>query len=128
VTLINNPSKSALPPCILCEPYFDTDFTRVLYLTDTGRRWDGDHVSIRDKTTRRGVLNTPPTQTPPLHTRAYAIGAYAIRPYTRHKKTNHIINAAHENHLPDQVMLTIHPQRWTDKLLPWMQELVWQNV
>ena len=31
------------------EPYFDTDFSRTLYLTDTGRRWDGYHVSVRDK-------------------------------------------------------------------------------
>lgn len=31
------------------EPYFDLDFNEVLYLTDTGRRWDGDAVSVRDK-------------------------------------------------------------------------------
>ena len=31
------------------EPYFDTDFETTLYLTDTGRRWDGYHVSVRDK-------------------------------------------------------------------------------
>lgn len=34
---------------IIGEPYFDIDFNEVLYLTDTGRRWDGDGVSIRDK-------------------------------------------------------------------------------
>ena len=27
---------------IIGEPYFDIDFSEVLYLTDTGRRWDGD--------------------------------------------------------------------------------------
>ena len=26
---------------IIGEPYFDTDFTDIFYLTDTGRRWDG---------------------------------------------------------------------------------------
>ena len=31
------------------EPYLDTDFSRTLYLTDTGRRWDGYRVSVRDK-------------------------------------------------------------------------------
>ena len=31
------------------EPYLDTDFSRTLYLTDTGRRWDGHRVSVRDK-------------------------------------------------------------------------------
>lgn len=31
------------------EPYFDTNFAQTLYLTDTGRRWDGYRVSLRDK-------------------------------------------------------------------------------
>jgi len=31
------------------EPYLDTDFSHTLYLTDTGRRWDGYRVSVRDK-------------------------------------------------------------------------------
>lgn len=31
------------------EPYLDTDFSQVFYLTDTGRRWDGYKVSVRDK-------------------------------------------------------------------------------
>ena len=34
---------------IIGEPYFDVDFGDVLYLTDTGRRWDGDAFNIRDK-------------------------------------------------------------------------------
>ena len=34
---------------IIGEPYFDIDFSKVLYLTDTGRKWDGEKVSIRDK-------------------------------------------------------------------------------
>lgn len=25
-------------------------------------------------------------------------------------------------------MFTIHPERWHDTLVPWMKELVWQNV
>ena len=47
---------------------------------------------------------------------------------TRCRSTCHIIAAARANRLPDQIMLTIHPQRWTDKPLPWLQELLWQNV
>ena len=31
------------------EPYFDINFDEVLYLTDTGRRWDGNSVNVRDK-------------------------------------------------------------------------------
>jgi len=34
---------------IICEPYFDIDFSETLYLTDTGRRWDGDRYNVRDR-------------------------------------------------------------------------------
>ena len=34
---------------IIGEPYFDVDYSKVLYLTDTRRRWDGHRVSMRDK-------------------------------------------------------------------------------
>ena len=34
---------------ITYEPLLDSDFTTTLYLTDTGRRWDGFRVSVRDK-------------------------------------------------------------------------------
>ncbi|MDB2495385.1 hypothetical protein N9X07_04285, partial [Flavobacteriaceae bacterium] len=33
---------------IIGEPYYDVNFDEVFYLTDTGRRWDGWKVSIRD--------------------------------------------------------------------------------
>lgn len=31
------------------EPMLDSDFSQTLYLTDTGRRWDGYRVAVRDK-------------------------------------------------------------------------------
>jgi len=37
------------------EPYFDVDFSEVMYLTDTGRRWDGEKVNIRDKVRGNGL-------------------------------------------------------------------------
>jgi hypothetical protein len=42
--------------------------------------------------------------------------------------TKDIIRAAEAGKLPDKIMMTFHPQRWTDKPLPWVRELVWQNV
>jgi len=39
-----------------------------------------------------------------------------------------IIAEANGNKLPDQIMLTVHPQRWDDRFMPWIRELVWQNV
>lgn len=89
------------------EPYFDIDFSKVLYLTDTGRRWDGDKVSVRDKVS--GSDNN-------LQNRFSFF------------KTTDIIHAAETGNLPDNIMITIHPQRWTDKPLPWIKELIWQNA
>lgn len=34
---------------LIGEPYFDLDFNQVAYYTDTGRRWDGETVNVRDK-------------------------------------------------------------------------------
>ena len=39
---------------LIGEPYFDVDFNEVAYYTDTGRRWDGEDVSVRDKVVKVG--------------------------------------------------------------------------
>lgn len=95
---------------IIGEPYFDIDFTKVAYYTDTGRRWDGDRVSRRDK-----IMN-PVTQ------------VIAATKFPRFHTTFDIINAANSGELPEQIMFTFHPQRWHDHWLPWTKELVGQNV
>jgi len=92
---------------IIGEPYFDIDFYEVMYLTDTGRRWDGDLVSIRDR-----VVSSKKTE---------------INKEKKIHSTFDLINALKKDQLPNKIMLTIHPQRWTDKLLPWLWELVWQK-
>jgi hypothetical protein len=85
---------------LIGEPYFDIDFNKVAYLTDTGRQWDGDKVSIRDK------VNSD------FHMKFHS--------------TKEIINHAHL--LPEQVMFTFHPQRWTNNIFSWTQELIMQNT
>jgi hypothetical protein len=90
---------------IIGEPYFDLNFSEIYYITDTGRRWNGDNVSVRDK-----------IKQPILHKNLNFHG------------TNEIIKAANENMLPDQMMLTFHPQRWTNDPILWIREFVWQNI
>jgi hypothetical protein len=85
---------------VIGEPYFDVDFKKVFYLTDTGRRWNGEKVSVRDKVD--GDFN--------LHFRT----------------TTDIVSGIEK--LPAQIMITTHPQRWEVKWLPWMKELILQNV
>jgi hypothetical protein len=95
---------------LIAEPYFDTNFNQIFYLTDTGRRWDGEKVSIRDKA-MKGSEATNPAFTK-LH----------------FKTTFDIIEAANQNLLPSQIMFTFHPQRWTDNSLLWTKELLLQNI
>ena len=93
---------------IIGEPYLTTDFSKVLYLTDTGRRWDGYKVSVRDK-----------------------IDGYQEEWNARgwsFNSTDDIIKALQENRLPDQLMITTHPQRWNDFGIVWIKELLMQNM
>jgi len=85
---------------IIGEPYFDVDWNEVGYLTDTGRRWNGDKFSIRDKVNSKYKFDF--------------------------NTTDDIIENI--NSLPDKMMFTIHPQRWNDSFVPWAKELVWQNA
>jgi hypothetical protein len=117
---------------IIGEPYFDINFEEVLYLTDTGRQWDGDSVNIRDKAQRRrGAeaqgkegLREEDTKT---EERCKPQAAHRA-PILRFHSTFDIIYAARKDKLPDKIMLTVHPQRWDDRSLPWIRELIWQNI
>ncbi len=105
---------------IIGEPYFDIDFSKVLYLTDTGRRWDGEKVSVRDKV----IMNNGQW---PMNNKAIHDQPSTILRHTFHS-TFDIISAAEKGQLSDKIMITVHPQRWTNKPLPWLKELVWQNM
>jgi hypothetical protein len=94
---------------IIGEPYLDVDFSKVLYLTDTGRRWDGSKVSIRDRVDPSMYLNL-------------ARSGHPIR------STDDIILAAKAGVLPGRIMINIHPQRWHQRPIPWLGELVFQNT
>lgn len=87
---------------IIGEPYFDVDFDKVFYLTDTGRRWDGQKVSVRDK------VNT-----------SFSSSFHS---------TNQIINAFNNSELPNQIMFTFHPQRWHKDAMLWVKEFLFQNI
>jgi len=145
------------------EPYFDLNMEYMLYLTDTGRRWNGSGVSIRDKAQsaehraqgspsmrtssllrdtgsvheinyqERGTQNSEPFVDWKVKPVAGSLinmtqeSAEFQRRYT-FRTTSDIIRAAEGGELPERMMMTFHPQRWTDQELPWVKELVWQNV
>lgn len=93
---------------IIGEPYFDIDFSEMFYLTDTGRRWDGHKVSVRDR-----------------------IEGFSEE-WEKCGKTFHstfdILKAAAADSLPRKIMITVHPQRWNPMGLQWLKELLLQNI
>jgi hypothetical protein len=93
---------------IIGEPYFDVDFSKLFYLTDTGRRWDGFNVSLRDKV--------------PVFQDEW------IRQGLVYRTTDDIIDAVKGGKLPRQLMMTTHPQRWTENRWQWTKECVAQSV
>jgi hypothetical protein len=117
------------------EPYFDVDFSEMLYLTDTGRRWNGEGVSVRDKALgdRREAEGEDLFDNwvrKPIPGSLMNMTEKSIEFQSKYnfRSTKHIIQAANRGELPNKIMMTFHPQRWTDKPLPWVKELVWQNV
>ncbi len=93
---------------IIGEPYFDVDFSRVFYLTDTGRRWDGFNVSLRDKV--------------PVYQDEW------VRQGLVYHSTDDIIRAVESGNFPKRLMMTTHPQRWTDQRSEWLWEYLSQSA
>ena len=135
---------------IIGEPYFDIDFTELAYYTDTGRRWNGEAVSVRDKVNivqkseikgRNSVVSKDYGEVREQRlgvSRQSLVGSkegkQAMRyasivtsNWPKYRKTMDIIKAIEEGQFPQKAMITVHPQRWTDDPLLWGRELVWQN-
>ena len=93
---------------LIGEPYFDTDFNDVFYLTDTGRCWDGYKVSVRDKI--------------PAHQDRWTAAGL-----TWHT-TSQLLQVIERKQLPVHVMITTHPQRWTNNGIEWWGEAIMQNI
>jgi hypothetical protein len=107
---------------IIGEPYFDIDFSKVFYITDTGRCWDGDRYSVRDKPLGGVQSSKFKVQS------SNEIVAGEGKQWPRYHSTKDIIRAVEEGTFPKTTMMTFHPQRWHDNLFDWSKELVMQNA
>lgn len=93
---------------IIGEPYLDTDFSKVLYLSDTGRRWDGYKVSVRDKVEKFQE-------------------EWRSKGWVYHS-TDDIIKALSHGTLPEGLMITTHPQRWNPFGMKYVEEMLVQKA
>ncbi len=85
---------------IIGEPYLDIDWNEFSYLTDTGRKWNGNKVSVRDKISSNNANDF--------------------------KTTFDIINNIDK--LSNKILITVHPQRWNSSVIKWTQEIIMQNL
>ena len=92
------------------ESMLDTDFSSTLYLTDTGRRWDGYRVAVRDKV--------------PQYQEDWNRAGLAFH------STDDIIHAISNIQHPihqKALLINTHPQRWMPFGAQWLKEIVLQN-
>lgn len=95
---------------VIGEPYFDfLNRGDVLYLTDTGRMWDGDKYNVRDKAINQ-PKNSVQKTLPQIHTTINLIDYICSGQYN----------------LP--LMISTHPQRWTNNDAAWWKEKIAQTI
>lgn len=95
------------------EPMLDTDFSKTLYLTDTGGRWDGYRFSVRDKVPQYQEQWTKEELT--FHSTGDIIRALTDPTHPIHRKT---------------LLINSHPQRWMPFGAQWVAENTiqwWKN-
>lgn len=133
---------------ITLEPYFDINFEKSLYLTDTGRRWNGKLVNVRDKAFRTiHPIKSDPRYSLSDHSEqngSMLFKDWKVKPLSgsllnmnpasqefhdkyNFKSSSDILKSVELNNLPDRIFFTFHPQRWTNRSFPWVKELIWQN-
>lgn len=111
------------------EPYFDLSLDDMLYLTDTGRRWNGSTVSIRDRGyVRDGAYYVHWVRKPVAGSAmAMTVQGDQFQKQFRFRKSTNILTSAKAGILPEKLFLTFHPQRWSGSFPAWMFELGAQN-
>jgi len=87
---------------IIAEPYFDVDYNKVFYITDTGRSWNSTGVSVRDKVDSGFNIKV--------------------------RSTQEFIQLANADQLPDKIIINTHCQRWFEPGFNWIKELILQNA
>jgi hypothetical protein len=75
------------------EPYFDTDYNEVLYITDAGRAWGDDSINRRDRVSTK-----------------YDFDLTSL---------DKILLSLDKNELPKKIIMNIHPEHWADNSFEW---------
>lgn len=112
---------------IVGEPYLDfltgnpNGENEIRYFTDTARMWDGEKYNVRDK-------QPVGSEQPFITAKGNPFATSAIPLHYPIHSTFDFMEWLNTKPDPDVLMITTHPQRWTDKSVDWFLELVKQNL
>ncbi len=79
------------------EPYFDTDYNEVLYITDAGRAWGDDSINRRDRVSSK-----------------YDFDLTSL---------DRILKLLDNGQLPEKIIMNIHPEHWAESKMEWL--IIW---
>jgi hypothetical protein len=121
---------------IVGEPYFDLlnngscMVENIVYFTDTARMWDGDKYNVRDKLlTIKKQNKDSVTEFPENRLKQPDLKvAFKENANLKTHTTFDVINWMKINQNHNLIMMTTHPQRWTDNSFQWYFELFKQKV
>lgn len=91
------------------EPYLSMDYRKVVYLSDTGRTWADKNIRVKDVIRIEGHSANNTSLTAPIST------------------TDDVIDLIKKESSP-QICLLVHPNRWHENLIYWLQEFLVQNL
>jgi hypothetical protein len=87
---------------LIAEPFLNIDYNEFMYISDTGRKWNNNHSNLRDNIVGQNFISN--------------------------SSTLNLINKLKQADFPAKIHITTHPQRWNNKLAPWLTELLGQNI
>ena len=87
---------------LIGEPYLDVDYSKVLYLTDNGNKWNSNKTNIRDKVNADHKFDI--------------------------NSTFDLIDNFKKQLLPNHIILNIHPARWNNNYLVWTYRFFLQKT
>ena len=106
---------------IVGEPYLDflSDIgelnSTISYFTDTARMWDGDKYNFRDKILVNKLNLSQNNRKVDVEESLKIHSTYDLINWLKTMPAN------------KKIMITTHPQRWTDKPVDWLMELLFQS-
>jgi len=119
---------------ILGEPYFDLIKNNDIlnqkfnYFTDTARMWDGDMYNLRDRFSGDNIILSNDSSARQASENIIPLKNDIATKSLKIHSTFDMIGWLNTMPVDNIMMMTTHPQRWTNNRVDWFVELLMQNI